>query len=161
MLGKASIIGYLSVFLEAAKELLCFNFLVAGRSPKLVYSVSVWQRLCGRTGAWEFQFDTKALLVLGHLLGHFISRVYAELPSTSGAQQNVTQLAWFRKHLILVVDGIYLDTKSTSTKNSPIVLPVRHQKYYSKLGGTYRWLCEMTAWMSLAQTLCLEISYKM
>lgn len=37
MLGKASNTGYLCpVFLEAAKELLCFIFLVAGRSPKIV-----------------------------------------------------------------------------------------------------------------------------
>lgn len=58
-----------------------------------------------------------------------MSRVYAELPNTPEAQQNVTQLAWLRKRLVLVVDDIFLDTRSASTNNSPLVLLVRNQKY--------------------------------
>lgn len=63
------------------------------------------------------EFDTKAL-VLGHLLGHLMywSKMYTELPCTPGLQQNVTQLAWNRIHLVWVVDGI------GTTNNSSLVL---------------------------------------
>lgn len=137
---EASITGYLcSVFLEAGKELLCFIFLVAGGLQNCS-TLSLHDKGCVK--------DTKAWLVLGLLLGHCMSGVYAELPRTSGAPQHVTQLAWFRKHIVLAVGGILFDTRSTSANKSPLVLLVRSQSYWPQAWCDFPRLCALASWAS-------------
>lgn len=154
----------MSCFLGGSERMPVSCLFGSGEVPKLgllcpCVTRAVWKTLCLRVSIWHKGASSGASLGLLYVQGicwasqahsgaqwnvmqHAINTLHnVTMKCYTTRYRNVTQLAWYRRHLVLVVDDIFLGTRNTSINSNLLVLLVSNQK------------CWFQAWFDLPLVL--------